>query len=235
VVSDVSYSSGAQPGNGQVVISWTPGGPSVAVSSPTENGVYGVGSTLVSAFSCADGAAGPGIASCADHAGHASGTALSTATAGTFTETITAASGDGLSTQQSVTYTVVGAPVASAQRTVSGTAKARSQLQCAAPSFSGDPTATSYRWERDGTPIAGAHGETYTIATGDEGTTLSCVVSATGPGGTGPAIANAGVSVPVPHVAGCPAAKGSVRGTRIGPLELGQTLRRSSTPQQPAI
>jgi hypothetical protein len=138
---------------------------------------------------------------------------------------VTARSQDGLSTSRSVSYTVVGKPEVSGSSRISGTAKAGQKLSCAGPDFSGDPTAFTYAWARDGTPISEATAATYTVATSDEGTTLACAVTATGPGGTSTPVTSAGIIVAVPHVAGCPAATGTVSGVRIGPLSLEQADR----------
>ena len=56
-----------------------------------------------------------------------------------------------------------------------GTAKSGRTLTCSAGS-SGFPPSTSYQWYRDGTPIQGAVGSTYTVRALDEGTGLTCVV-----------------------------------------------------------
>jgi hypothetical protein len=226
-LSSVTYASGVQAANGQVVISYTPAAPSVSISSPASGAVYGVGTKLASAFTCAESAAGSGIATCVDQSGKPSGTTLSTAEAGSKTETVTATSQDGLSTSQSISYTVVGAPAAVGIPRISGTPKAGQKLSCVASTFSGDPTAFTYAWDRDGTPISGATAATYKVATNDEGTTLTCTVTATGPGGTSTPATSAGVAVTVPHVAGCPAATGKVSGVRIGPLALGITRRQA--------
>jgi hypothetical protein len=96
-------------------------------------------------------------------------------------------------------------------------------LTCGLPAFTGDPTSITYEWERDGTPIQGATSSTYRVQAANEGTTLTCLVSAVNAAGASPLIQSTGVNVLVPKVAGCPAATGSVSGTRIGPLALGFT------------
>src|SRR5207302_1478795 len=56
------------------------------------------------------GANGPGISSCTDQNGHGSGAMIDTSTPGTHTFTVTAQSGDGLSSSSSATYTVAAPP-----------------------------------------------------------------------------------------------------------------------------
>ena len=68
------------------------------------------------------------------------------------------------------------------------------------PDPDGNGTFT-YQWERDGTPIDGAIGQTYTIARIDEGTTLTVVVSYTDAGGFSEAVETSPVAVPVDALA----------------------------------
>lgn len=115
------------------------------------------------------------------------------------------------------------APTNLAVPVVRGTAKAGSTLSCSDGRWTSSPTSYAYRWRRDGVALAGAVDPTYRVQTEDEGTTLRCTVSATNAAGTrGPAISQA-VRVPVPVVARCPAAKGSLAGSTLGSTELGMT------------
>jgi hypothetical protein len=110
---------------------------------------------------------------------------------------------------------------------ITGTPKAGSLLTCSPGTWSGSPTRYEYQWSRDGTPIQGATGATYTVGTSDEGTTLVCAVTAIGPGGTGgPATSNS-VTIAVPVVPRCPAATGSIHGASIGLVHLGMTRAQS--------
>ena len=68
------------------------------------------------------------------------------------------------------------------------------------PDPDGNGTFT-YQWERDGTPIDGAIGQTYTIARADEGTALTVVVSYTDAGGFSEAVETSPVAVPVDALA----------------------------------
>jgi hypothetical protein len=93
--------------------------PSASITTPASGATYAFGQMVASNFSCSEGSGGPGISSCLDQSGHASGGSVDTSTAGTHTLTVTATSSDGLMGSASVNYTVSPAPTAPTAPTVS--------------------------------------------------------------------------------------------------------------------
>jgi autotransporter-associated beta strand protein len=115
------------------------------------------------------------------------------------------------------------APYTPGPPSITGTAKAGSTLTCRPGAWQGDPSPTfTYQWSIETTPLAGATGVTFRVPSIDEGTTLVCAVTATNLAGSATAVST-GVKIPVPKVAGCPAATGAMSGTQIGQLKLGMT------------
>jgi len=117
-----------------------------------------------------------------------------------------------------------GPPVETAAPTVSGTPAAGHRLTCSTGAWTNDPTAFTYQWYRDGTPIQGATASTYVVTAGDEQLTLTCSVTAANAKGAGSSTTSAKTTtVAVPHVAKCPAATGTLAGVRLGLVRLGMT------------
>jgi hypothetical protein len=204
-----------------VTISWVTSAPTVKISTPTAGAIYPEAQTVHSSFSCTEGG-GPGIASCLDQNGNATGAAIDTSTVGAHTLTVTATSQDGLTGTAGVTYTVVARPLSAVAPAISGTAKAGSALSCSQGSWTNQPVAFAYQWNRDGTPLVGATSSTYTVTSLDEGTTLTCAVTASNVAGSD-SITSGSVNVPVPYVPRCPAAAGPLSGGKLGSIRLGMT------------
>ena len=61
-------------------------------------------------------------------------------------------------------------------------------LTCTQGTWSGEPTTYGFQWKLDGT-VVGADAATHTVTTADAGKAASCVVTATGAGGSGQATA----------------------------------------------
>ncbi len=93
------------------------------------------------------------------------------------------------------------APVNTAPPVVSGQAQEGQTLVASTGSWSGNPSAYGYQWERcRGTAcsaIAGATGQTYTAGAGDVGQALAVLGTATNAGGTSAAAASAHTAVVV--------------------------------------
>ena len=227
-----TYSVTAMSDDGQsdnTSISYTvAGSPTVRISAPASGASYTEGQSVATSFSCSEGADGPGIRACTDSSGSVSPGVLNTSALGTHDYRVTALSSDGQTATVIVSYEVVRppAPQETAAPVVSGTAKAGSQLTCSAGAWTNDPVDYTYQWYRNGTVLLGATAPLYTVQASDEGTTLTCTVSAVNGGGQS-AATSSGLSVSVPVVARCPAATGRLAGTRLGLLRLGMTRRQA--------
>jgi FG-GAP repeat len=106
--------------------------------------------------------------------------------------------------------------------TITGSPRAGKTITCSPGAWTGNPS-FAYQYSDDGTPIQGATSATYKIQTIDEGLTLTCTVIASNASGSSKPVTSKGVLVPVPKVARCPAATGSLTATKLGQLALGMT------------
>jgi hypothetical protein len=91
---------------------------------------------------------------------------------------------------------------------VTGSALAGDTLTCSTGTFSNGPHTFVREWRRDGAVIAGQTGATYVVAGGDIGRQLTCMVVASGPGGSASA-ESAAVVPPPPGSTGPAGAQGS--------------------------
>ncbi len=90
-------------------------------------------------------------------------------------------------------------------------AAAGALLTCGSGAWSPPSAALTYTWERNGAPIGGAAGPSYTLTRADEGTAIACAVTATADGQTTRAVSPALAVAHVPEV----------RVTRFSPIVAG--------------
>jgi hypothetical protein len=201
--------------------------PQAAITAPAGNGSYTVGQSVPTMFSCGEAPGGPGLTSCTDSNG-SSGTSgtLNTRSPGTLAYTVTATSLDGQTGTATIHYTVtvpLGIPVNQVRPVASGTATPGHALSCTTGTWSNAPSIYGYQWLRNGNLIAGASRPSYTVAAGDEGSSLACDVVAANSTGVGAAAMSNGIAVPIVATSGCPAATGTIHGTHLGPVTFGIT------------
>lgn len=104
-----------------------------------------------------------------------------------------------------------------------GAGNVGSQYACGAGSWTPNtpmPTFTR-QWIRNGSPIAGSTGTTYTIQTADIGTTINCLVTATNPAGSSAPVPASNPVGPIPDPGAGDAARMDDNGGILG------TIRRT--------
>lgn len=85
-------------------------------------------------------------------------------------------------------------PVNTVAPAVSGTPAPGQTLTTTNGTWTGSPTSYTYQWKRDGSSIGGATNSTYVLTASENGTTVTCVVTATNAGGSASATSN-GIAV----------------------------------------
>jgi Concanavalin A-like lectin/glucanases superfamily len=80
-------------------------------------------------------------------------------------------------------------PVNLSAPAVSGTAKVGQTLTCSQGAWDNSPTSFTFQWQRDAAVNVGT-GSTYVLVNADDGQSISCIVTATSPGGIASATSN---------------------------------------------
>jgi hypothetical protein len=135
------------------------------------------------------------------------------------TVTATNTAGKASATSRAVEVPTIKPPEDVTPPEVLGTAEVEHELTCETGKWNNEPTFT-FQWLRDGSPIAGATGQTYKITSADETHTLSCEVTATNGAGKVPKVSS---SASNKHILGS-APEDKTPPTIKGTAEVGHTL-----------
>jgi hypothetical protein len=103
-----------------------------------------------------------------------------------------------------VCNTIQTAPIEDVAPVISGTAVSGSVLSVSDGSWTYGTGAYTYQWRSNGGNIPGATSNTYLLTSSEVGTTVDCVVTATGYNSTSSSDTASGVSVTAPVAAGNP-------------------------------
>lgn len=132
--------------------------------------------------------------------------------------TATNATGSATATSGAVTPSW-NAPVNTGAPQIQGSAEVGQPLTCTQGSWAWFPTTFAYSWRRDGGEVA--TGSTYTLAAADAGRSITCVVTASNPGGAASSTSGA-VNPPAPPAT--PAPQNTERPGIQGTTVVGNTL-----------
>jgi hypothetical protein len=127
----------------------------------------------------------------------------------------------------SVPTAAVGVPVNVTPPVISGSPATGNELGCGNGQWTNDPSRYTEQWNRDGRPIANATGTTYVVQFLDQAQTLTCTVIASNTAGPGRPATSVGAFVGDKHELNCPRPTGRLSGTTLGPLALGEPLKRA--------
>lgn len=127
----------------------------------------------------------------------------------------------------SVPTAALGVPVDVTLPVISGSPATGNKLSCGNGQWTNDPSRYTEQWNRDGQPIANATGATYVVQFVDEAETLTCTVIASNAAGPGRPATSLGAFVGDKHELNCPKPTGRLSGTTLGPLALGESLKRA--------
>jgi hypothetical protein len=147
----------------------------------------------------------------------------------TLTCVVAGVNGDGASAGNQSAGLVVpyAAPAPLFGPAVLGVARAGETLDCGVGQWTQSPYRFDIQWARNGVPIGGATRETYRVVKLDEGSALTCVVTAFGWAGNSAPKASEQRQVAAPHVKRCPVAGGTSRGAKFGRITLGMNRPRA--------
>ena len=143
------------------------------------------------------------------------------ATSGTGTGTGTSTTP---TTTVPTTTTPAGAvPVDTALPAITGNPTPGHSLSCSTGTWTNSPTGYAYGWSENGTRVSRDTTDSYAVAIADEGSTLTCTVTASNATGTGAPATSPGDVVAEPGTLHCPQPTGALSGGSVGPLTLGMT------------
>jgi hypothetical protein len=127
----------------------------------------------------------------------------------------------------SVPTAALGVPVNVRLPVISGSPGTGDTLSCGDGQWTNDPTRYTEQWNRDGRPIPNAAGAKYIVQFLDQAQTLTCTVTASNAAGPGIPATSIGAFVGDKRELNCPQPTGKLSGTSLGPLALGESLKRA--------
>jgi len=116
-----------------------------------------------------------------------------------------------------VTLPVATVPLNTSPPSISGTAAPGQTLTCSSGAWADSPTGYAYTWQSNGTNISGQTTSTYTVASGDVGSAITCTVVASNAAGNSLPATSPPILVAVLPVPGAPtdSSPPTIQGTAI--------------------